>query len=90
MIRHYVLHPEIGNDQRREVREWCKTSLKDYYWFMNSNYKRSLSGTFDITVTDLHAAELFILRWGGQIVDVQDITEDGMKSNFYHMFEADL
>lgn len=90
MIRHYVLHPEIGNDCRQDVREWCKTSLKDYYWRMHSNYKRTLTGTFDITVTDLHAAELFILRWGSQIVDVEDITDDGMKSTFHRIFEDEL
>ena len=89
-MRYYVIHPNIGNDLRQDVETWCERVLKDVYWSMRSNYKRTDSGTFDVYVRDRKAAEMFLLRWGGQIVDIEDVTEYGHKINFHKMFEAEL
>lgn len=89
-MRYYVLHPSIGNDLRQDVSDWCVNTLEDLGWNMTSNYDRTDRGTFDVRVTDRQAAELFLLRWGGQVVDVEDVTENGTTVNFHNLFEARL
>jgi hypothetical protein len=66
-----TVQPNIGNDVRQEVSDWCYTTFKnrsngDRNWFMTSNYTRELSATFDVVFKYLKDAEWFILRWGGE------------------------
>jgi hypothetical protein len=77
-IKKLTVHPELGNDMRRAVIDWCIKQWGDYYdteaehvWWITSNYDRSLNGTFDIVFNDVKAAEFFILRWGGNVFDVE-------------------
>jgi hypothetical protein len=78
IVKQVTIHPELGNDVRQEVIDWCIKQFGDpivqeveYDWWINSNYERSNEGTFDITFTSLKSAEFFILRWGGVIVDTK-------------------
>jgi hypothetical protein len=75
-IKKLVVHPELGNDIRQEVVAWCTQQWGDYreedsVWWTTSNYTRSYNGTFDMIFNDVKSAEFFILRWGGQIVDIE-------------------
>jgi hypothetical protein len=78
IVKEITIHPELGNDIRLEVVDWCIAQfgdpivqVVDHDWWINSNYERSYDGTFDITFTDLKSAEFFILRWGGVVVDTK-------------------
>jgi hypothetical protein len=79
-IKQLTVHPNLGNDVRYEVIEWCNKQWGDYHlfegdewtWFTTSNYDRGAeSGTFDVIFKDVKAANLFLLRWGGQVFDVE-------------------
>lgn len=75
-IKKLKVHPGLGNDLRQEVIEWCSKQWGEYnnedsFWGPTSNYERSEHGTFDVIFTDLKAAQIFLLRWGGQVVDVE-------------------
>lgn len=75
-IKRLTVHPELGNDVRKEVMDWCTKHWGEYnteesVWMPTSNYKRSYNGTFDVIFNDVKAAEFFILRWGGQLYDVE-------------------
>jgi hypothetical protein len=75
-IKKLTVHPELGNDVRHEVSDWCTKQWGLYreegaVWYITSNYDRSVSGTFDVIFTDVKAAEFFILRWGGGVFDVE-------------------
>jgi len=71
----YCVHPGIGNDRRDEVYKWCENiwggSRESYeIWRPTSNYDRDPSiGTFDIYFKDERNVGLFLLAWGGSIVE---------------------
>jgi len=77
-IKQLTVHPELDNTVRQEVVDWCIKQWGDYHehetdcgWWITSNYDRSFTGTFDVIFTDIKAAEFFILRWGGQVVEYE-------------------
>lgn len=70
------IFPNIGNDRRQEVMDWCeniygKMNADVPRWMSKSNYTYPLSyaGTFDIWFYDQKDANWFLLRWGGTIVE---------------------
>lgn len=71
-----VIHPHIGNDSRAEVISWCNNQYGDlhdqdeYRWTTTSNYERSKDGTFDVVFYNEKDAHWFLLRWGGEIVEI--------------------
>lgn len=74
-IKRLTIHPHLGNDVRQEVRDWCISNFGDYSdekskWQITSNYVRTTKGTFDIIFDDEKLASFFLLRWGGEVVDV--------------------
>jgi hypothetical protein len=78
-IKEITVHPGLGNDLRDEVIDWCRSTFVDDYglaesdfrWWTTSNYNRSYEGTFDVFFKDLKDAHWFIIRWGGEVVNVQ-------------------
>jgi len=79
----YCVHPGIGNDRQDEVYKWCEKIWGDFrdngIWRPTSNYDRDQSiGTFDIYFKDKKDVGLFLLAWGGSIVE---------KSIFDSLFE---
>jgi hypothetical protein len=75
-IKWITVHPELDNTVRQEVKYWCEktfhSSDNDYpEWYMTSNYDRTYNGTFDMRFKHLKYAEWFILRWGGNIVEIE-------------------
>ena len=88
-MRTYVVHPYIDNQTRNEVKEWCQQSLDESQFLMTSNYKRSDRGTFDMHFYDRSSGMMFMLRWGGEIVEVIDRTDDGRYVNFHALFDEE-
>jgi hypothetical protein len=78
-IKEITVHPNLGNDVRQEVLAWCRETFndeyaeseEDYRWMVTSNYTRSYDGTFDILFKTTADAHWFILRWGGDIVNIE-------------------
>ena len=88
-MRTYVVHPYIDNQTRNEVNQWCQHHLDDSHFVITSNYKSSDRGTFDIHFYDRSSAMMFMLRWGGEIVEVIDRTDDGRYVNFHALFDEE-
>ena len=68
----YCVHPGIGNDRRDEVVKWCEKiwgDLPNRTFILTSNYDRDPIGTFDIYFKDIKNVGLFLLTWGGSIVE---------------------
>jgi hypothetical protein len=81
-IKWITVQPNIGNDIRQEVKDWCSATFNEYdneasQWFMTSNYTRSHEASFDLLFRHLKHAEWFILRWGGVIsnIEYEDVPE---------------
>jgi hypothetical protein len=78
-IKEITVHPYLGNDVRPEVLDWCLATFNDQYaqsegdyrWRSTSNYNRSYDGTFDIMFKTTEDAHWFILRWGGDVVNIE-------------------
>ena len=71
----YCVHPGIGNDRRDEVYKWCEKIWGEFRcngtWILTSNYNRDPIGTVDIYFKDIKNVGLFLLTWGGSIVEVR-------------------
>lgn len=81
-IKWITVQPNIGNDIRQEVKDWCSTTFHDHNnerceWFMTSNYTRGHEASFDMLFKRLDHAQWFILRWGGCIssIEYEDVPE---------------
>ena len=88
-MRQYVVHPYLDNSHRQAVTEWCEQTLSQDTWTLNSNYKRSPTGTFDLYFNDRESVTVFLLRWGGAIADVIDRTESGHRVNYHALFQEE-
>jgi hypothetical protein len=87
-IKYVIVCPEIDNDERSEVNDWCTEIFGDRYktqidenqwiWSMRSNYDRSKYASFDMYFKDDRTASMFILRWGGV---AKYIYEDSIDNN---------
>jgi hypothetical protein len=81
-IKWITVQPNIGNDVRQKVRDWCDTTFNHHdnessNWFMTSNYTRGHDASFDMLFKEFKHAEWFILRWGGVIssIEYEDVPE---------------
>jgi hypothetical protein len=87
-IKQVIVYPEIDNDKRQNVMEWCAEIFGDrrkthidhnqWIWGMRSNYDRSKYASFDMYFKDDRNASIFILRWGGV---AKYIYEDSIDNN---------
>jgi len=87
-MRQYVVHTGLDNSDRAEVMEWCQHNLCADTWRLVSNYQRD-KGTFDLWFNDRQEVVVFMLRWGGAIVEVIDTTDTGYKVNYHALFQEE-
>lgn len=81
-IKWVTVQPNLGNDVRQAVKDWCSTTFHSYdneyrEWHITSNYTREEEASFDLLFKRLSHAEWFILRWGGCIsnIEYEDVPE---------------
>ena len=66
-----VIHSCKENDERQQVLDWCESAFGNGggKWYSRSNYRDE--GTFELIFSDQAAANLYMLRWGGKILDIE-------------------
>jgi hypothetical protein len=63
-LKKIVLHPNLENEHRNEVKQWLGQNAKKDNWCMNSNYTEH--GTFNITIGGKEnetLATMFLLKY---------------------------
>jgi hypothetical protein len=94
----YIVHPNIDNNRRQDVYDWCTQQWgeyrdyvdNDWKWFPTSNYDRGTdSGTFDLHFQDERLANLFIIAWGGYVAEIEEQADYKVKhKHFKNLFES--
>lgn len=76
VVNRVVIHSCRENDERAAALDWCEQAFgdKNVGWSSRSNYREE--GTFDLIFTNQNYADLYMMRWGGKILDIEYI-EDG-------------
>jgi hypothetical protein len=69
--------PPAAYDYKPSPQEVSNEHEEGWRWYITSNYTRSADGTFDVAFKHMKDAHWFIIRWGGNVVEVtyEDVPE---------------
>lgn len=92
IINYILIHPHISNLRRTEVLNWCMKEFGEYNndiwrWNITSNYDRSDDGTFDIYFKNRVDAQWFLIRFGGEVIEINYDGTDIEQETFNTLFD---
>jgi len=68
LINNITIHSARENDDRTMILDWCNSRFEQGTWHLYSDYRTE--GCFSVIVSNAIDAELYILTWGGFILDI--------------------
>ena len=68
VIDKIVIHSARENEDRDMISKWCSNTFQKHTWYMNSDYREE--GCFKLTFASEKDASLYLLKWGGFVIDI--------------------